>query len=625
MSKQTTRLTLLVILLAAFGLRLWQLGAQELRGDEAFGYFFSQPSYREILNATLALREPHPVASYYVQKFWLGWVGDSEFALRFVSVWFGSLAVALLIRFAHRLGLPRATWLIAGALLAVSPYAIWHSQDARMYSQSLAWTLASCWLAVEWWQRRGWPWAIGYVTVSWLALHTHYFSAFVLVAQTLFLVGRAGLARRTWATLVAWITLQAILALLYWPWLLAASHILSGYDGNGDSPGLWAMLERSFSLFLVGESTPPIQRPRWAGFAGLLLLGGLIRLCWGRQQNRRAAWLLVLYFAVPLFATWYSSWIRPIFNERYLVAALPPFLLLVAAALNPLPPEGFLTRPRQVARLSPLLLMLPLVIGLAFALQRHYHDPAYSKSRGWRDLATALTRWTAGLPPEQSRIAQNFPDPTLWYYYRGPVAHLVLPPAAHDQAGAAAAVSELATQGIQRVLLPLQPAPQWDDQQIAATALATHYTVAATQAVGVWPLQLYVPPPATLQPLAISFTHGLQLAGYAQQPATLSPEDWLVVQLAWQGAATQLAGTETVFVQLLDEHGQLVAQDDRPLHMAEADPTAPTLATYAILLPADLPAASYRLIAGVYDPAQTGAPRFLTTAGADHVVLREFQ
>lgn len=624
MSKQATRLALLVILLAAFGLRLWQLGVQELRGDEAFGYFFSQPSYREIINTTLALREPHPVASYYVQKFWLGWVGDSEFALRFVSAWFGLLAVPLLIRLAQRLGLPQSTQLIAGALLALSPYAIWHSQDARMYSQSLALTLASCWLAVEWWQRRGWPWAVGYVAVSWLALHTHYFGAFVLVAQTFFLVGRAGLARRMWPTLIAWLSLQAILALLYWPWLQAASHILSGYDGNGDSPGLWAMLERSLSLFLVGESTPISQRPFWASLAALLLIIGLARLCWGAQPNRRAAWLLVLYFTVPLFATWYSSWTRPIFNERYLVAALPPFLLLVAAALNPLPPEGFLTRPRQFARLSPLLLMLPLVIGLAFALQRHYHDPAYSKSRGWRDLATALTRWTAGLPPEQSRIAQNFPDPTLWYYYRGPVAHLVLPPTAYDQAGAAAAVSELAAASVQRVLVPLQPAPNWDDQQIAATALATHYTLAATQSVGVWPLQLYVPSAPTLQPFPFTFANGLQLHGYAQQPATLSPGDWLIVQLEWRGAATSLRGTETVFVQLLDQSGQLVAQDDRPLHLTEPAATTPTVATYAILLPADLPDVGHRLIAGVYDPAQPGAPRRLTSDGADHVVLVEF-
>ena len=35
------RLLLLVIILLGWGLRLWRLDDQELRGDEVFGYFFS--------------------------------------------------------------------------------------------------------------------------------------------------------------------------------------------------------------------------------------------------------------------------------------------------------------------------------------------------------------------------------------------------------------------------------------------------------------------------------------------------------------------------------------------------------------------------------------------------------
>src|SRR5690606_32738225 len=118
-------------------------------------------------------------------------------------------------------------------------------------------------------------------------------------------------------------------------------------------------------------------------------------------SQRRVAGLLLLYLTVPVLATWYSSWERPIFNERYLVAALPPFLLLVAVALSPLPTAGLRT---SLVRFSPLLLTLPVLIGLLAALQHHYTDPAYSKSRGWRELAATLTRLTSALPAEQSRI-----------------------------------------------------------------------------------------------------------------------------------------------------------------------------------------------------------------------------
>ncbi|MCB0059447.1 MAG: glycosyltransferase family 39 protein, partial [Caldilineaceae bacterium] len=132
------RVAALAIVLLAFGLRVAGLGQQELRGDEAFGYFFAQRDYAEIIEATIELQEPHPVASYFVQRAWLGAAGDAELALRFPPAWFGVLAVALLLRLAMRLGFRRGPALLAMLLLAISPYAIWHAQDVRMYSMSLA-------------------------------------------------------------------------------------------------------------------------------------------------------------------------------------------------------------------------------------------------------------------------------------------------------------------------------------------------------------------------------------------------------------------------------------------------------------------------------------------------------
>ena len=173
-------------LLLGFGLRIWRLGAQELRGDEAFGYFFTGSPVAQIIRDTVALREPHPVGSYLLQGAWWSAAGHSEFALRFLSAWFGALSVALLYRLGRELGFGRAPATLGAALLAVSPYAIWHSQDARMYSISMALTLASTVLLVAALRReRRWLWA-GYVGVSWAALHIHYFAAFVLLAHGLY-------------------------------------------------------------------------------------------------------------------------------------------------------------------------------------------------------------------------------------------------------------------------------------------------------------------------------------------------------------------------------------------------------------------------------------------------------
>ena len=306
-----------------------------------------------------------------------------------------------------------------------------------MYTVSLALTLASTVLALAAVSRpRLRLWA-AYVAVSLLALHVHYFAVFVLLAQNLFVLGYA-LVGREWRRAGQWLLAQAALALLYLPWLLAARDTLTSYQGNGDSPALAAMLLRAGSVFAVGESIPAAQRLTFALLALALLTIGVIRLARAGRAGRRALWLLALYLATPLLATWFSALSRPIFNERYLIAASPPFFLLLAVAVL-----GARERRVEPGRLggeqllgwASLALLALLLVGSLASLGRYYTDPAYSKTRGWRDLAATLTRYSAGLDPSQVRLAENFPDPTLWYYYTGPVDHLVLPPGPHDRAG----------------------------------------------------------------------------------------------------------------------------------------------------------------------------------------------
>ena len=58
-----------------------------------------------------------------------------------------------------------------------------------MYALSLALTLASTWLALELLRSGGrLRYGLVYVLVSWLALQTHYFVVFVLLAQNVFVL-----------------------------------------------------------------------------------------------------------------------------------------------------------------------------------------------------------------------------------------------------------------------------------------------------------------------------------------------------------------------------------------------------------------------------------------------------
>ena len=533
--KRLDRIGLLVVILGGYALRVFRLGAQELRGDEAFGHFFSLNPYAQIVADTLALEEPHPVLSYFVQKAWISAVGASEFGLRYLGVLFSVAAITLLFRLALETELPVRIAVLSTALLAVSPYAIWHSQDARMYSMSMALTLASTLLAVVWLRRREPGAGIAYVAVSLAALHMHYFAAFIILAQNFYvlalLVARRLSARAFWR----WLLWQAALLALYLPWLWAVKDTLTGYKGNGDSPGVLEALARAFAVFAAGETVPAWQGPVWAA-AGVLAAGlGLIALA-NSQRHRPAAWLFGLYLGVPVLAAWYGAQARPIFDERYLAAAAPPFFALAACSLLPLvqmPARAKAGVSARVWGMGGAVLVIALFVGSSLSLAGYFADPAYSKSRGWRELAQSLERLSACAPAENVRLAQNYPDPTLWYYFGGGPDHIVLPPLANDAVLAGAEVEALVEQGAERVLFIEQPALSWDAGGIGASALREHFALAATDRSANWPIAVYVRPGEMRPGRPIEFENGATLEGHGLAATSVAPGGAVIVSLAW--------------------------------------------------------------------------------------------
>ena len=446
---------------------------------------------------------------------------------------------------------------------------------------------------------------MAYVGVSWLALQTHYFAAFILLAQNIFVFSLALFRRLPVATLKRWIIAQIGLALLYAPWLILAWETLSGYRGNGEIVGWWAMWRRALGVFAVGETMPVEQQMIFLAVALILLTLGVIALAMGGRKRRRALWFLLLYLTVPLLATWFSALSRPIFNERYLIAALPPFYILIAAGFSALwmvgaRKSGEVTRKGWATRALAVLLLLTLLVGMSASLNHYYTNPAYSKTRGWRDLAAAFERFSAGMEPTDVRLAENFPDPTLWYYYQGPVEHVTLPPAPADAEGAATMAEELVAAGVKRVILPVQPVAWWDADGIASAALQDQYELIGETSVGVWPVQVFERfDEQDAVSVDTAFANGLTLSRAAIHPQTLSPGGVLGVHLQWDGSAAALSDSTKLFLHLLDANGNIVAQNDQPFTATEL---AAGTSSYGLFLPETLPPGPYRLIAGLVRP-----------------------
>src|SRR6202012_2440906 len=209
--------------------------------------------------------ESTPPVFYALAWVWTQLVGTGEFGLRSISAGAGgaSVPVAYLVGVELR---GRRAGLWAAALVAVNPMMLWYSQEARAYALVVLFGALSAlyWLRAE---REGrgrdfvW-WGIW----SGLALGTHYFVAFPILAEAVMLLRRRGLRR----SLVG-VGILAGSALAVAP---LAIHQMS--IGHADWIGNFSLghrLAETAATFVTGETGDIIARPErpWLAFVPLAL------------------------------------------------------------------------------------------------------------------------------------------------------------------------------------------------------------------------------------------------------------------------------------------------------------------------------------------------------------------
>jgi hypothetical protein len=605
--------TLITILLAAFALRVAALDQTEIGGDEAFSYDFISRSYAGIVQATLDMQEPHPPGSYFIQKAAMTLFGGNEFSLRFISVVFSMAAIALAFSLGRMLLRMRGTsvfWaaVIAMALMAGSAFALRHGRELRMYAMQLALTLACAAFAWRAWQRRRTFDFVAFGACAWLAMHVHYYSAAALLAINLYWLGYVLVCRIPLKRERKWIATQFFLAATCAPWLLLASGTLGSYPGNADIPTLWDGFTRGLGAMFLSDRLGG-WRVIAAVLAAAFTIAGALRL-W-RDGRRESMFFLLIMMLLPLVLAWLAAQSRPIFRERYFVTALPYFFLLAAAAVVPaLRPA----KPAMRLRTAAAVVLFIALVGVSVEQFRFW----LTLPPDWRNLVSVMTRYD-DLPANQLRMAINYPDPAFAYYYSGEVPKMVLPFKPGDAEGTQRVVEDMKNEGVQRVVLQLVDS-WWDNNAVAQTALANHFTKIDEAYSGRWIVQVYGRVhPASLAPVNAQFSNGITLEAakvIADDKAGLAE-----VHLLWRGDSSALHDGLKYFIHLTpaDNPQQVLGQSDGDMNVAVM--TAP-INTHGIRLNAPAPSNSYVVRVGLYDASKEGAPRVLTTDGRDAVVLQ---
>jgi mannosyltransferase len=466
---------ILLLLLAAFALRVGGLTAQSLWRDEVDALRFGRDLTAEVAAAfrvgagagwtrlaELLARPGFNGPLYFLGLFqWVRLAGDSEFALRFPSAALGVLSVALGFALFRRY-LPRPAARMAALGLAFSPFLVWYGQEAKMYALLVTLFLAA-WGAMEAARRDPGGWL---EAVLWIALGLYSHILFALFVPALLALGIHRADRRSMRLLVLVLGLVLLvdLPLLAWqiPQLVRWSGGIRAACGETGFPrvpplqGL-GMLAWGFSVGVWGGF------PDWGlvPFSALAALGLMAGRAGGRFRAALGIWALSPWAFLSLI-----SLCRPLFVERYLIAAAPAWIALAAAGWARIP--GRLPRALALA-----CVLTPMAVGLwaqtALPLKSDFRSAARVVAEGYR-------------PGDLILFHIGYVQHVFDYYFRRPYEGAWAPATIYRTPEGTYAMGEAEVDARMRALirghevvwLIYSEAAMWDDRDLVRRWLDTH-------------------------------------------------------------------------------------------------------------------------------------------------------
>lgn len=407
-------LVVLAILLIGFGLRVYRLGEQNIWWDEGHAIWAAR---QDLTAATrITAHDVHPPLYLWLLHGWLRLAGESEFAIRYLSLIGGMLTVALCYVVARRLVGRRAA-LLAMLLLATARFHIWWSQEARMYVWAAFFVLLSVYHLISLHYRGYSAWLL-YVLASAAALYTLYLAVLAVLLHNLFVACVWWRKPRLGRFLFNWVLAQIGVLVLYAPWLYVAFSRTRTDVAKTTFP-IRLVWQLYATVLTTGISTH-LDRYLWVVLPIVLLaLAGVVLYFLDRRQPQRyglASWevglLLLLPLVLPPLVVYGLSIPRGVFyspkpEARYLLTFAPFFYILLAGTLASFWQQG--RRGRIVTIVGATLVLATFVSVL----------PGHYAGRYLRDeYQTAMATLAAYAEPGDAvLLVSGNRYPVFYYYY----------------------------------------------------------------------------------------------------------------------------------------------------------------------------------------------------------------
>jgi mannosyltransferase len=386
---------------AAAALRFATLGVQSYHHDEIVtASRILRDGFWHAMDA-VGFSESAPPLYYAIAWLWTQVTGTGEVGLRSVSALAGVATVPVAYLLGAELSNRRAG-IVAAALVALNPMLVWYSQEARGYALFVLLTAISLLYFVRALDHGRRHDSIGWGIASALALATHYFAAFPIAAEALWLLHRRGRGSGG-AFPGLWIVGGA--GLLLAPLLIHQASFAHAEWISNFSLGhrLW----ETGATFALGETGDIIARPEHPLLAvvpALVAVAGFtLVFVRGSGSERRAVdiplALAAVTVVVPLAIGLLNS-SKDYLLARNLLPALVPLLVALAVGFT-LPSAR-----RRGAALAAILVVYSLGFSMWASL-----SPALQRPN-WESVADAIGEPTV----PRATVTWTLGDASLRYY-----------------------------------------------------------------------------------------------------------------------------------------------------------------------------------------------------------------
>jgi uncharacterized membrane protein len=373
---------ILPIMVTALALRLINLRGRPLWYDEAFAVLYAEKPFATMLHGTVAqvggaAADVHPLFFYSLLHAWMSIIGQSPMAIRALSVLLGTATVAMVYLLARRLFNDRIGW-AAAAIAAVSPFAIYYSQEARMYALLGFAAVAATYFFLRAWTDNRWYFWIAFSMFGALTLYAHNLGFAVVIALDGWVFWTWFRERRArWHRFLPFLLSHLLMLALFAPWLIYVpsqfGKIQQAYWV--EKPSVTTLIQ-SILIFHFAYDNEAL--PGWmlapALFFSFLMpaVAGLEFVRRHKDKNHRyylSQTLILVLAVVPVLLLLAVSLIRPV----YIVRALLPSALFYYVLWASL----FLSR--NVPRPIRWGLIVPSLAIIAVSLANHYTYAAFPR------------------------------------------------------------------------------------------------------------------------------------------------------------------------------------------------------------------------------------------------------